>query len=162
MTSLDLGERQECLLTYAMREKPFTFDDLGLVALPTAISCARLFAQYTLERWHAPASVVADAAIVAAELVKLSVQDAKQLSEVRVRLFAFRQYVGIEVWDAATEAVPVTAHVGEKPQGIDLVDILARRWTYGMYGNTRITWAEVAVFEQTASRSSGVQLSPSS
>lgn len=44
---------------------------------------------------------------------------------------------------AATEAIQVTDDVGE-PQGIDLVDILAQRWTSGMCGATRITSVEIA------------------
>lgn len=151
MTVPDLAEIQECLLTDKMQERPFRFDDIGLVALPTAVSVARLFVQYVLERWNAPASVVADVAIIAGELVKLSIHDAERLTELRVRLFAFRRYVAVEVWDMAEREIAATDEVGEQPQGIDLVDILAQRWTSGMYGQTRITWAEVAVYEQTPS-----------
>jgi hypothetical protein len=52
-----------------MREKPRLFDDLGLVALPTAVSCARLFVKYTLDNWRASSFVVADAMTITGELV---------------------------------------------------------------------------------------------
>lgn len=151
MTAPELAEMQECLLTDDMTEKPFRFDDLGLVALPTAVSVARLFVRYTLERWQAPPSAVADAVAAAGELVALSVADAERLSEIRVRVFAFRRSVMVEVWDMAEREISATDDGGDQPQGIELVDILAQRWASGRHEQTRITWAEVAVYAQTPS-----------
>lgn len=143
----------------AMAERPRLFDDLGLVALPTAVSCARLFAQYTLSNWQVPAVVVADAAAIMGELVALSVQetgvsDAEvrwselgYLNRIVVRLLGFSRHVVIEVWDVATEpgriAEPPPA--GE-PQGLALVDVVATRWASTASPQGRLTWAAVDVY----------------
>lgn len=152
MTALALGERPDGLLTDEMLERPHRFDDLGLVALPTAITCARTFVRATLERWQAPAVVVADAVVIAGELVMLSVQDAARLSDIRVRLSGFARHITVEVWDMGRVPVVVSEEPSATPlRGIDLVDRLARRWASGWYAETRITWAEVAVYAVTAS-----------
>src|ERR1700730_14468036 len=104
-----------------MREKPRLFDDLGLVALPTAISCARLFVKYTLDNWRASSFVVADAMTITGELVALSVQETGILDDkvvwseldyinrIVVRLLGFSRHIVIEVWDAATQPAALPA-----------------------------------------------------
>jgi hypothetical protein len=145
-----------------MHEKPRLFDDLGLVALPTAISCARLFVQYTLDNWHASSFVVADAMAITGELVALSVQETGVLDDkvvwseldyinrIVIRLLGFPRHVVIEVWDAATEpAVLPTGPTDTLPQGLDLVDVLAERWASTASPRGRLTWAELSVYDRT-------------
>jgi hypothetical protein len=66
-------------------------------------------------------------------------------------LFAYHDYVAVEVWDLAKKPVEVSDDVTEQPQGIDLVDILAERWSSRMHKQVRTTWAEVSVYEHTPS-----------
>lgn len=146
-----------------MYEKPRLFDDLGLVALPTAVNCARLFTKYTFDKWDVPAIVVADALMIVGELVALAVQDTgvssdvpwselDHLNSVVVRLLGFRRHVVIEVWDAATEPGSVPDEpTDEDPRGLDLVDVVARRWASTASPRGRLTWAEIAVYDHTES-----------
>jgi hypothetical protein len=146
-----------------MHEKPCLFDHLGLVALPTAINCARMFTRYTLDKWNVPAIVMADALTIVGELVALAVQDTGvandvtwsemvQLNSVVVRMLGFRRHVVIEVLDAATEAGSVPDKpTEEEPQGLDLVDVVARRWASTASPRGRLTWAEIAVYDHTES-----------
>jgi hypothetical protein len=134
------------------------------VALPTAISCARLFVKYTLDNWRASPFVVADAMTITGELVALSVQETGILDdEVRwseldyinrivIRLLGFPRHIVIEVWDAAVEAARIDEllDAGE-PRGLDLVDVVARRWASTTSPQGRLTWAAIDVYEQTQS-----------
>jgi hypothetical protein len=145
-----------------MTERPRLFDGLGLVALPTAVGCARLFTQYTLSNWQVPAVVVADAMTIVSELVALSVEETgppgdeicwselDRLSRIVVRLLGFSRHVVIEVRDAATEPARTTEPppAGE-PRGLELVDVVARRWASTASPEGRLTWAAVDVYDQT-------------
>jgi hypothetical protein len=161
MTAALVGETQE---RPEMHEKPRLFDDLGLVALPTAINCGRLFTQYTLTNWGASPFVIADAVVVAGELVTFAVQETGILDdEVRwseldyvnhivVRLLGFPYHVVIEVWDAATEpAVLPAGEPKDQPTGLHLVDVTARRWGSSASPRGRLMWAELAVYARTES-----------
>jgi hypothetical protein len=145
-----------------MREKPRLFDALGLVALPTAISCARLFVKYTLDNWRASSFVVADAMTIVGELVALSVQETGVLDDkvvwselgyinrVVVRLLGFPRHIVIAVWDAATKAAALPAGPADTlPRGLDLVDVLAGRWASTASPRGRLTWAELPVYDRT-------------
>ena len=145
-----------------MREKPRLFDDLGLVALPTAISCARLFVKYTLDNWRASSFVVADAMTITGELVALSVQETGVLDDdvrwseldyinrIVIRLLGFPRHIVIEVWDAATEPAALPAGPADTlPRGLDLVDVLAGRWASTASPRGRLTWAELPVYDRT-------------
>jgi hypothetical protein len=145
-----------------MHEKPRLFDDLGLVALPTAVSCARMFVKYTLDNWKASPFVVADALAVVGELVALSVEETGLLDdEVRwseldyvnrivVRLLGFPRHIVIEVWDAASEpAVLPIEEPATRPTGLHLVDVLAGMWGSTASPRGRLTWAELPVYDRT-------------
>jgi hypothetical protein len=147
-----------------MRDRPRLFDDLGLVALPTAVSCARMFAEYTLTKWGASTFVVADALVIIGELVTLSVQDTgvaddtvrwselEQLNRVVVRFLGFARHVVIEVWDTAPEpAVLPDDGLGKLPTGLHLVDVTANKWGSIASPQGRLTWAEIAVYDRTES-----------
>jgi hypothetical protein len=147
-----------------MTERPCLFDDLGLVALPTALSCARMFTQYTLSNWQVSAGVVADAMTIVGELVALSVEETgppgdevrwselDHLNRIVVRLLGFSQHVVIEVWDAATQPARITEPPpAGAPRGLDLVDVVARRWASTTSPQGRLTWAAVDVYDHTES-----------
>lgn len=147
-----------------MVERPRLFDDLGLVALPTAISCARMFTQYTLTTWGVSPFVLGDALIVARELVSLAVRDTGVLDEdmrwseldhlnrIVVRLFGFSRHIVIEVWDAAQEPAVLPPDDSTKlPTGLHLVDVTAYRWASTASPRGRLTWAELPVHDRTDS-----------
>jgi hypothetical protein len=147
-----------------MHEKPRLFDDLGLVALPTAIGCTRMFARCTLGTWGASSFVVADAVVIAGELVTNSIQDTGVLdSEVRwseldhlnrivVRLLGFARHIVVEVWDAASEPAVLPADQPDRyPTGLHLVDVTAYRWGSRADSHGRLTWAELMVYDRTES-----------
>ena len=147
-----------------MVEKPRLFDDLGLVALPTAVTCARIFTQYTLTNWGTSPFVVADALVVVTELVSTAVQETGILDDVVVwseldyinriviRLLGFPRHIIIEVWDAATEAAVLPAdEPNAELAGLHLVDATANRWASTASQRGRLTWAEIAVYDRTES-----------
>ena len=124
---------------------------IDFAALPTAITCTRLFVASTLHRWNAP-SLVADAEQLAVALVWHSVHacgvmdDTVRLSEldhlntIHVRLLGYDRSIGIEVWDTVTE--PADLH------GFALIDEpLAMDWGSSITPQGRVTWAELAVYE---------------
>lgn len=161
MTAELLGEIRE---RPEMYEKPRLFDDLGLVALPTAVSCARLFTQYTLSNWGASPFVVADAVVVADELTSVAVQETGILDDevcwseldhvnrIVVRLLAFARHIVVEVWDAATKPAVLPADDPHKlPTGLHLVDVIAHRWGSLASPRGRLTWAAVALYERAES-----------
>lgn len=161
MTSLPAVESQE---RPEMVESPRLFDDLGLVALPTAVSCARMFTQYTLDKWGGSLFLQSDALVVVGELVKLSVAETgitdddvnwselDYINRIVVRLLGFERSIVIEVWDAAdSPAVLPDDEAGMLPSGLQLVDVTARRWASNAGPQGRLTWAELAVYQHTDS-----------
>jgi hypothetical protein len=154
-----------------MHEQPRFFDDLTLVALSSAVSCARTFVHYTLANWQVGPFVLGDALVMTHELVTQAVADTgmdghyKSWAEVDhlnylvVRLVGFARHVVIEVWDRATE--PAVLPDGEPVQprsGLALIDAVAHRWASSMTPTGRLTWAEVAVYDRT---DSGLPIRPS-
>lgn len=161
MTTALLGEMQE---RPAMDEMPRLFDDLGLVALPTAVSCSRMFVKYTLDNWKASAFVMADAVMIVDELVTLAVQETgivddvvawselDYVNRIVVRLLGFPRHIVIEVWDAAHEpAVLSDEEPNTLPTGLHLVDVTAGRWGSSASPRGRLTWAEIAVYDRAES-----------
>jgi hypothetical protein len=69
-----------------------------------------------------------------------------------VRLLGFSRHVVIEVWDAATEAARITEPPpAGAPRGLDLVDVVARRWASTASPEGRLTWAEAGTYEYSDS-----------
>lgn len=132
---------------------PRTFDRLTLVALPTAVSCARAFATCTLRRWGAP-HATDDALLVVSELVTNAVKavgpprrsdvTADHILGVQLRLDGTSLYV--EVWDSGHEALSAGTPTldDEGGRGLLLVQTLATRWgTYRPAAGGKIVWAEL-------------------
>lgn len=154
-----------------MHEKPRFLDDLTLVALSSAVSCARTFVHYTLVNWQVGPFVLGDALVVTHELVTQAVADTgiddqyeswsevNHLNRIVVRLVGFNRHVVIEVWDRATK--PAVLPDGEPVQprsGLTLIDAVAHRWASSMTPTGRLTWAEVAIYDRT---DSGLPIRPS-
>jgi hypothetical protein len=87
---------------------------IDFAALPTAITCTRLFVASTLHLWGAQ-SLHADAELLAVALVRHSVHacgvtdthvrlsELDHLNTIHVRLLGYDQTIGIEVWDTVAE-----------------------------------------------------------
>ncbi len=98
-------------------------DELGLVAARSAISCSRVFAEYTLDKWHAPAQLIDDALQVVDALVTSAVRSTGMMDEhprwteitsvnfITVRLLGLKSSLRIEVWDSSPDP-PVFPHTG--------------------------------------------------
>jgi hypothetical protein len=144
-----------------MREEPRFMASLDLVALPSAITVARLFISDTLHRWHAM-FIEPDMEAVAAELVTFAVEATgpdegtrwtaiTELNPIKLRLLGFPWHIGIEVADTSTKMLAVPADV-ELPtvSGLGLVDARSRAWGSYPTPRGRVLWADFAVYERTA------------
>ncbi|WP_405799401.1 ATP-binding protein [Streptomyces sp. NBC_01506] len=135
------------------------WDRLTLVALPTAVSCARAFTGCTL-RWWGATDVMDDALLVVSELTTNAVKatgpqtpkptwadvTTQHLIGVQLRLNATHVYV--EVWDSGRAAPaaknPTTDDEGGR--GLLLVQTLATRWgTHRPPTGGKIVWAELTL-----------------
>ncbi|MFE9293727.1 ATP-binding protein [Streptomyces niveus] len=143
---------------------PRAWDRLTLAAVPSAASCARSFARYTL-RWWDVTHVMDDALLVVSELVTNAVKmngpktpeqkwsdvKAEHFLGVQIRIVDMNLYV--EVWDGGNE-VPATktpAADDEGGRGLLLVQSLARRWgTFRPSAGGKIVWAELPLIKAAA------------
>jgi hypothetical protein len=138
-------------------------DRLDLVALPTAVACARLFTQYTLGNWRA-SFVMADALTVVGELVNVAVQETgvtdpatrwaelPALNLLTVRLLGYERRIRVEVWDSAGEAAVLPEIEGyDNLTGLHLVDATAHTWGSHVQPQGRMTWADLLVYPRTES-----------
>ncbi|MFC8826677.1 ATP-binding protein [Streptomyces sp. NPDC057137] len=140
------------------------WDRLTLVALPTAVSCARAFAACTL-RWWGAAHVMDDALLVVSELVTNAVKatgprtptptwtdvTAQHILGVQLRVDGLSLYV--EVWDSGREVIAAGAPTldDEGGRGLLIVQTLATRWgTYRPPAGGKIVWAELALSAEPA------------
>jgi len=143
-----------------MREEPRFVDALDLVALPSAVTVARLFIADTLRRWHA-LFIEEHMETVGIELVTLSVEATKpregtswqgitELKPIHLRMLGYQRHIVFEVTDKGDEALvlPIDRYVNES-SGLGLVDALAHRWGSSVTPRGRVNWSELAVYERT-------------
>ncbi|MFD7284962.1 ATP-binding protein [Streptomyces sp. NPDC059863] len=135
------------------------WDRLTLTAVPSAVSCARAFAKFTLRWWDAT-HVMDDALLVVSELVTNAVTatgpktttptwtDIKAEHILGVQLRVVDMHLYVEVWDRSDE-VPGTKHPtadAEDGRGLLLVEALTKRWgTSRPPVGGKIVWAELAL-----------------
>lgn len=124
---------------------PRLHDGLRLVATRSAISCARLFVEYTLDRWGA-GFLIQDAVPVVDELVTSAVKatgimdetvrwtEVTHLEFITVGLLGFEASVRIEVWDSAPNPPVLT----------DEADAVIKRGCY-LAARGKVVWAELGV-----------------
>ncbi|MFL6140957.1 MAG: hypothetical protein ACJ72N_03665 [Labedaea sp.] len=131
---------------------------LDLVALPSAITVARLFVSATLHRWHA-GFIESEVEEVIAELVTLAViatgpKEGKrwaastELKPIKLRLLGFERHIGIEVADTSTTML-VVPEDGEPrgDGGSNLVNARSRAWGSYPTPRGRVMWADFALYE---------------
>lgn len=86
-----------------MREEPRFLDTLDLVAMPTAVTVARMFVSSTLSRWHA--LFIEDyMTAVAVELVSLAVEaTGPGTKPITLRMLGYQRHIVFEVTDTHHE-----------------------------------------------------------
>src|SRR6266545_7222068 len=142
-------------------EEPRLFDFLDLVALSTAVSCACVFMAYTMRSWQAGfiehqavmlTRELTTQAITANGYTKPDWYHQERLSFIAVRVFGFRERIGIEVWDRSTDLLPPAKPIVgyERPSGLQVVDLVASKWGSSPVPSGRVMWAELPVYEVTA------------
>lgn len=137
---------------------PGQASSVGLVAVPSAVSCARAFLRLVVTQWGAGAQVE-DAELVLSELVTNAVRATRAdgpvpqwpaltaADVIRVGLGVTGGGLYVGVWDRS-RAFPVVRHPGdgdEGGRGLRLVDALAREWgtTLSRAGG-KVVWATLA------------------
>lgn len=141
-----------------MREEPRFHASLDLVALPTAVSVARMFVADTLRRWRA-LFIEEHMEAVAVELMSLAVaatgpsewtswSDLTELSPIGLRLLGYQRHIVFEVSDTHIEALELTDDL-PPDRGLGLVSALANRWGSLAVPHGRVNWAEFDVYERT-------------
>ncbi|MDX3840054.1 MULTISPECIES: ATP-binding protein [Streptomyces] len=134
---------------------------LRLAAVPSAVSCSRMFVQQTLQRWKVP-SYIDVAELVVSELVTNAVKmtgvtdpqpkwtaiKAEHVIGVQLRIIDARLYV--EVWDRSTDT-PVKKKPDDDTEGgrgLVLIEALTERWdVYRPEAGGKVVWAEVSLSE---------------
>ncbi|MFD1045682.1 ATP-binding protein [Kibdelosporangium lantanae] len=143
-----------------MPEEPRFLASLDLVALPTAVSVARMFISETLNRWRV-FFIEDDVVAVGVELVTSAVEatkpdvntswnDLTEINPIRLRLLGYRRHIVFEVTDQHYQ--PLGPRGGRnKPggSGLHVVDAVTNRWGSFLGPCGRVTWAELAVYERT-------------
>ncbi|SCD47596.1 Anti-sigma regulatory factor (Ser/Thr protein kinase) [Streptomyces sp. BpilaLS-43] len=135
---------------------------LRLAAVPSAVSCSRMFIRQTLQRWKVPDYIDDVAELVVSELVTNAVKmtgitdpqpkwtavKAEHVIGVQLRIIDARLYV--EVWDRSTDA-PVKKDPdddAEGGRGLLLIEAMAERWdVYRPQSGGKVVWAEVLLTE---------------
>lgn len=133
-----------------LTEEPCCTRSIDLVALPSAVTIARLFVSSTLNHWKAR-FIETDAELVAAELVKHSVSSSApgsnwhhghRLDYIVLRLVGYEQAIVLEVWDVFPD---LPAQQDEEAVGLALVGARAKRWGSNPTKWGRMRWAEFDV-----------------
>lgn len=132
---------------------------LDLAAVPTAVSCSRMFVGHTLRRWNLP-HLVESAELIVSELVTNAVKatgittpqpswgEMEGLQLLRVRVHASRDSIVIQVWDADGEPLDLPAagadEDAESGRGLFIVRSVARQiGRFYPRGGGKVVWAEL-------------------
>ncbi|QMU73758.1 ATP-binding protein [Streptacidiphilus sp. P02-A3a] len=144
-----------------MKKLPPLAASLNLAALPTAVSCSRMFVRHTLHRWTLPERIDT-AELVVSELVTNAVKatgvttlqptwaELDGLNLISVRILARGDAFSIQVWDASVE-LPVQPAAGaddeaESGRGLFIVGAMARQvGHFYPRGGGKVVWAELAL-----------------
>ncbi|MGH3624787.1 MAG: ATP-binding protein [Sciscionella sp.] len=142
--------------------QPRFSDQLDLATLRTAVSCARLFTEYTLDKWGA-SSIVDNALLVVTELVTNAVQatgvtdehphlsELNHLNLIRVHLLGLDSSIVIAVWDSDPYP-PVQADTDtdeESSRSLQRIESVSSRWGSYPVSQGKVVWAELPVYPCT-------------
>nr|WP_272919797.1 ATP-binding protein [Streptomyces sp. SID5468] len=134
---------------------------LDLAAVPTAVSCARMFIRHTLTCWKL-SRLTETAELIASELVTNAVKatgittpqpswgELEGLQLLRVRIHASKDSIVIQVWDADGEPLDLpTAGADEEPEsgrGLFIVKSVARQvGRFYPRSGGKVVWAELTL-----------------
>lgn len=141
-------------------EEPRFFDSLDLVAISSAVECAGMFVSSTVRKWkagfieHQAVTIVRELAGQAVTATGYTGDDWYHQEKHRfitVRVFGFKERIGLEVWDRSADLLPATEPLSdETPSGLQMVDMLTSKWGSSPAPNGRVMWAELPVYEVTA------------
>jgi hypothetical protein len=143
-----------------MRDQPRFQAALDLVALPTAVSAARMFVANTMRQWGAT-FIEPDMEAIAAELVSMAVaatgpaegaswQDIRKIGAIKVCLVGWQRHIVVEVSDEHRgELVLPTGVELPSDHGLGLINLRAGRWGSCLIASGRVMWAELPVYERT-------------
>ena len=135
-------------------------NSIRLVAVATAVGCARQFTADMLRLWGVPAQLADDACLITSELVTNAVHATGTLDRepdlmtlagvplVGLKLTLTQGRLLIEVADAGETPPQVQQQyeAAESGRGLFLVTMLAARWSYfPMETGGKVVWAELAV-----------------
>ena len=135
-------------------------NSIRLVAVATAVGCARQFTADMLRLWGVPNSLADEACLIASELVTNAVHATGTLDPepdlvtlaalppVELKLTLAQERLLIEVADASETPPQVQQQyeAAESGRGLFLVTILAARWSYfPIETGGKVVWAELAV-----------------
>jgi anti-sigma regulatory factor (Ser/Thr protein kinase) len=144
-----------------MIQRPMLPSSLNLAALPTAVSCSRMFIRHTLRSWNL-VDQIDSAELVVSELVTNAVKatgvmlpnpgwsDLEKVPLINVRVMAHGDGISIQVWDASVEP-PVQPAAGadddaENGRGLFIVRTVARQvGHFYPRGGGKVVWAELAL-----------------
>lgn len=132
-----------------VRPQPRFEEWIDLVALPSAVTVARLFAARTMRRWGAT-FLESEMVSVAAELVGLAVDEtgpgadwpgSDLLNPIEVYLVGYDRHILVEVVHVHTPEMPSAAQ-----RDLAVVNELARTWGAYPTSSERVVWAELDLF----------------
>jgi hypothetical protein len=137
--------------------RPQATSAITFAAVPTAISCARLFVNYTLRQWRLEA-LIDSAELLVSELVTSAVKmtgvverspkwsELTDLALIYVRLLVVGGHLIIEVWDrdAHPPVLQTQSIDAEGGRGLYLVDQISKRWNfYNPPRGGKVVWCEL-------------------
>lgn len=146
--------------------RPWCVDQLDLAAVPTAVTCSRVFVKITLDKWGA-STAVDDALLVVSELVTSAVRttgvtdphphwsELDHLNLISVRLVRLEASIVIEVWDSDPEPPVLDAPHPDVVGGLDLFAPKppGKRWQYfHPRSGGKVVWCELELRQRSETR----------
>jgi hypothetical protein len=161
-----LAERPVLVVTERKKRQVYAADQLTLAAVPTALSCARMFIRFTLQNWRIDRKHIETAELLVSELVSIAIEATgepeppparhgpiRPLNLIRLRLLLFADSVVIEVWDSDPRPpMPQAPRPDtEDSRGPALVARMSRQWNYYLARNGgKVVWCELGLVPMPA------------
>jgi anti-sigma regulatory factor (Ser/Thr protein kinase) len=132
-------------------------NSVTLVAVATAVPCARRFTAETLRQWNVSGAPIDDACLITSELVTNAVRATGTLeTDPSPETLASLPHINLKLTVAQGQLLVQVADNGEEPpqmqqqyeastggRGLFLVTMLAERWSYYSVGGGKVVWAEL-------------------
>ncbi|ARP71756.1 ATP-binding protein [Streptomyces pluripotens] len=137
----------------------FYTTSIRLAAVPTAVSCSRMFVRLVLRRWNL-LDYTEDAELVVSELVTNAIRatgitnpepklhDIQGHHVIGVQLRVLDTSLFVDVWDRSTEEPVIKEPKGdaESGRGLLLVSAMTKQWSvYRPPAGGKVVWAELEI-----------------